>query len=534
MPMKLFGSLRSKIALGYLALGVLFIGLTVFAFVRLEAIERQVAKQRAVAAFLDTVRDVRNLEKSLFQYRKRPDYQESMRQLANGMSLLAAYRPEFHELAPEERIDALHLKLEGHGRLLTSYWQASRGRSVLAKEMEEQIRESRADFFVDAEDLSRSADRALADELRRYRWSLIASVAVVALIVLAAGHLLARRVVRPLKEMERSMVAIANGQLRQLQFRNADKEIASLSAGFNHMLDELQARQRDMVRTEKLATLGTMLSGVAHELNNPLSNISTSTQILIEEIEQPNQAYHKELLEQIDDQTERARRIVSTLLEFARDRAFRREQVEFREIIEETLRLFGGQMSGDVHVGIDVPQGLTVYADKQRLQQVFLNLIKNAVEASPGGGEVHIRAAAFGSQESRSEFTAAMDERFVGLCEAVAGVDVEIRDEGSGIPEEALPRIFDPFFSTKEIGKGVGLGLFVVHEIIAEHGGCITAASKPGEGASFFVRLPDNHVAGIKDGNPASARQRVAPAAAGAEMAAPVPVPPARKEGEAS
>lgn len=518
--MTLFGSLRSKVALGYLALGVLFIGLTVFAFVRLEAIERQVAKQRAIAAFLDTVRDVRNLEKSLFQYRKRPDYQESMRQLANGMSLLAAYRPEFQELAPAERIDALHLKLEGHGRLLTDYWQASRGRSVLAKELEEQIRESRADFFVDAEDLSRSADRALADELRRYRWNLIASVAVVALIVLAAGHLLARRVAQPLKEMERSMVAIANGQLRQLQFRNADKEIASLSAAFNHMLNELQARQREMVRTEKLATLGTMLSGVAHELNNPLSNISTSTQILIEEIEQPNQAYQKELLEQIDDQTERARRIVSTLLEFARDRAFRREQVDLREMLDETLRLFGGQMSGDIHVSFDVPPDLTVYADKQRLQQVFLNLIKNAVEASPGGGEVRIKAAAFGPEESHEEFTLAMHERFAGLCESVNGVDIEIHDEGDGIPEEALPRIFDPFFSTKEIGKGVGLGLFVVHEIIAEHGGCITAASQLQEGTTFFVRLPDTHAAGIKDGHPARVRQSVSPAAVGPERAA--------------
>ncbi|MFZ5510551.1 MAG: sensor histidine kinase [Pseudomonadota bacterium] len=498
MTSMLFGSLRSKITLGYVALGALFIGLTVFAFARLEAIERQVAKQRAISAFLDTVRDVRNLEKSLFQYRKQADYKESMRQLANGISLLGAYRPEFQELAPPERIQGLQNKLENHGRLLTEFWQLVRTKPAQAKDMEEPIRESRADFFVDAEDLSRNADRALADELRRYRWSLIASVAAVALVVLAAGHLLARRIAKPLKEMERSMVAIANGQLRQLEFRTADKEIASLSAAFNHMLEELQARQRDMVRSEKLASLGTMLSGVAHELNNPLSNISTSTQILLEELEQPNAAYQKELLVQIDDQTERARRIVSTLLEFARDRAFRRERVSLREMLEETLRLFGGQLPGSIAIRLEVPESLVMHADKQRMQQVFLNLIKNAVEASPSGGEVCVRAAPFGPYEKPDEFTNAMHERFAGLCEGVAGVDIEISDQGQGIAQDVLPRIFDPFFSTKDVGKGVGLGLFVVHEIITEHGGCITADSAAGEGTRFFIRLPDPNIVPVK------------------------------------
>jgi signal transduction histidine kinase len=240
-----------------------------------------------------------------------------------------------------------------------------------------------------------------------------------------------------------------------------------------------------MVRSEKLASLGTMLSGVAHELNNPLSNISTSTQILAEELGQAEPDYQRELVEQIDSETDRARQIVRALLDFAPERAFRRESVPLQPLLQDTLRLFAGQVPDNVRIALEVPADITVDADRPRLQQVFLNLFRNAVEAMPAGGELTVRAS-----NAAPEAALPGRRRQGGVIAGRPLVEIEVRDTGSGIPADALPRIFDPFFSTKDVGKGTGLGLFVAHQIVSEHGGSIAAESPPGQGTRFTLRLP--------------------------------------------
>jgi signal transduction histidine kinase len=154
--------------------------------------------------------------------------------------------------------------------------------------------------------------------------------------------------------------------------------VLSLTNAFNKMLRELELRQRHLVQSEKLASLGTLLSGVAHELNNPLSNISSSSQILSEEFDDGNREFKKELIAQINDQTDRARNIVRSLLEFSRDKEFKKQQLSLNGLLEETIRFVKGQMTGNVSVQIAVPADLMIVADKQRIQQVLLNLLKNA------------------------------------------------------------------------------------------------------------------------------------------------------------
>jgi signal transduction histidine kinase len=213
-----------------------------------------------------------------------------------------------------------------------------------------------------------------------------------------------------------------------------------------------------------------MLSGVAHELNNPLSNVSSSTQILLEELDQGDLAYQRELLTQIDGETDRARQIVRALLDFAPQRAFRRESVALRPLLEDTLRLLGGQIPESIVVELAVPETIAVAADRPRLQQVMLNLVRNAVDVMPAGGRLMLRAGA--------------------TAGPAATVEIAIEDSGPGIPPHILPHVFDPFFSTKEVGKGSGLGLFVAHQIVGEHGGAIRAESAEGGGARFVLRLP--------------------------------------------
>jgi signal transduction histidine kinase len=320
---------------------------------------------------------------------------------------------------------------------------------------------------------------------------MIGSVIVVAMFMVAIGGLLIRRVGRPLREMEASMDAVAAGRLSQLEMHNEDREIASLTEAFNRMLRELELRQGQLVRSEKLAALGTLLSGVAHEINNPLSNISTSCEILAEEVGagdtasatgQAAQTLHKELIAQIDTETWRARRIVRSLLDYARDRDFKHETLPLAGLVEDTLRLLRGRIPPEVTMTIDIPAELAIGGDRQRLQQVLINLVGNALEAVDGAGEIAIAA-------TRTPAAIPSGALAFGQCPD-GGMEIVVRDDGHGIAAETLPRIFDPFFTTKDVGHGLGLGLFIVFEIIEEHGGCIAVESSPGKGSAFHLRLP--------------------------------------------
>jgi signal transduction histidine kinase len=244
-----------------------------------------------------------------------------------------------------------------------------------------------------------------------------------------------------------------------------DRELVSLNRAFNRMLTELEWRQQHLVRSEKLASLGTLLFGVAHDLNNPLSNISTSTQILREEMDGADTAYKKELVAQIEEETDRARDIVRSLLDFSKTGA--REATNLEKTVNDAIRFIKNEVPPKIEIGVKVPPAITVFADRQQLQQVFLNLIKNAVEAIPGEGRISISAR-----------------------KAKDHAEIKFADTGAGIEPGMVSKIFDPFFTTKGTKTGYGLGLFIVHNIIEEHGGTIDVGSEVGRGTTFLIKLP--------------------------------------------
>jgi signal transduction histidine kinase len=291
----------------------------------------------------------------------------------------------------------------------------------------------------------------------------------------------------PLKAMEGQMEAVANGQLARLSPASSDRELVSLTEAFNRVLDELRRRQQTLVRAEKLASLGTMLSGVAHELNNPLSNISSSAQILREEAD-ADPEFRAQLITDIDDETLRARRIVRNLLDYSGDRAFEALPVPLADLVSDALRFLKARRPPGVEIKLDIAPGLAVQGDRPRLLQVLLNLVGNAYDAmaDSAGGELGIRAQPVTVGEKGDDFPIRSDPCRTGS----QAVDIVVADTGPGIPPEALERVFDPFFTTKDIGHGSGLGLFIAFEIVAEHEGSLTAANRPQGGAVFRIRLP--------------------------------------------
>lgn len=236
---------------------------------------------------------------------------------------------------------------------------------------------------------------------------------------------------------------------------------------------EDQARElyQQLLQAEKLAALGQTISGVAHELNNPLATILTSAERLAQ---RPLDPPVKRAVETILGESERAAKIVRSLLTFARKRQSTRAMVDMNQVVRSTLALRAyEQRVTNITVINALASGLPqVFADAHQIQQVLLNLIINAEQAmlsARGQGTLVIRSWHDADAES---------------------VLLEINDDGPGIPEDVQMKIFDPFFTTKEVGKGTGLGLTVAYAIVQEHGGRIRLETKPGAGASFFVELP--------------------------------------------
>jgi signal transduction histidine kinase/CheY-like chemotaxis protein len=247
--------------------------------------------------------------------------------------------------------------------------------------------------------------------------------------------------------------------------------------------DQTRDLYHQLLQAEKLAALGQTISGVAHELNNPLATILTWAERLSQ---RPVDEKTKRGLETILSESERAAKIVRNLLTFARKRQSTRAMVDLNHVVRETLAL----RSYEQHItNITIVDALAaglpqVFADAHQVQQVLLNLVINAEQAmlaANGRGTLVVRSWHDVDREA---------------------VVLEINDDGPGIADELQPKIFDPFFTTKEVGKGTGLGLTVAYAIVQEHGGRIRLASTAGTGASFFVELP---VSGTPLQRPASA-----------------------------
>src|SRR5438132_7761155 len=235
--------------------------------------------------------------------------------------------------------------------------------------------------------------------------------------------------------------------------------------------DQARDLYHQLLQAEKLAALGQTISGVAHELNNPLATILTWAERLAQ---QSVDDQTRRGLETILSESERAAKIVRNLLTFARKRHTTRAMVDVNQVVRETLALRAyEQRLSNIAILEALPSGLPqVFADPHQMQQVLLNLVINAEQAM-------IAAHGRGTLILRSWHDLDRD-----------AVILEVNDDGPGVPDDVQPRIFDPFFTTKEVGKGTGLGLTVAYAIVQEHGGRLTVKSEPGGGASFFVALP--------------------------------------------
>ena len=330
------------------------------------------------------------------------------------------------------------------------------------------------------------------------------SVGFIAIASLSVGFFVHRLVYLPLRDLESGARRLASGNLDQLIPVRGSDEFGKLAASFNAMTNalrdsraelrdwahtleqkveertrELRRAQAETVRGEKLASVGLLASGIAHELNNPLTGILTFSHLLRQKM--PDNSPDAEDMDLVIDETKRCAAIIKRLLDFAREKQPENEFTDLNRVIEETVRIVERPAHlRDIEITLVLDRTLPeIWIDADQIKQVIMNMLVNAQHAVAEKGSIVVRTCL--SPHDRAPAPGA---------EPISMVEMSIVDTGCGIPEQNLQQIFDPFFTSKAVGTGTGLGLSVSHSIVEAHGGLIEVESTVGEGSTFRIFLP--------------------------------------------
>ncbi len=313
------------------------------------------------------------------------------------------------------------------------------------------------------------ADRVHAAERAEGRTVLLTVVySLLALAIGVGGALVSQRLLSPIQTLTEGVKAVAAGDLtRKVELRSRD-ELGLLAREFNAMAASLGRQRDELRRAERLAAVGRISAQITHEIRNPLNAIGLNAELLAEELEDAQApAEARQLVVAISREVDRLNGVAEEYLRFARLPRPSLGRHDLNELVGSLLDFLAPELQA---AGVEVvrelaPAALPLRADEGQLRAVFLNLVRNSREAMPGGGRLTVRTRRGGE-----------------------AVEAEVADTGGGIPPEDLTRIFEPFYSTKE--RGTGLGLAFVLQVVKEHGGTVRCESAAGRGTTFTLRLP--------------------------------------------
>ena len=330
------------------------------------------------------------------------------------------------------------------------------------------------------------------------------SIGFIIIASLFVGLFVHRLVYVPLIDLETGAKRLSSGNLEQMIPVRSEDEFGRLASSFNSMTvalrnsqeelrewghtleqkvekrtQELRIAEAESARSEKLASVGLLAAGIAHELNNPLTGVLTFTSLLRKKM--PDGSLDAEDLDLVIRETKRCATIIRRLLDFAREKTPEKNFSDLNQIIEDTVRIIERPASfRDVEIAMDLDPNLPpIWVDADLIKQVVMNILVNAQHAIEQEGSITVRSRR--SPDAKSPEPGK---------EPVPMAEISIIDTGCGISEKNLKRIFDPFFTSKEVGKGTGLGLSVSHGIVRAHGGLIEVDSTVGKGSTFRIYLP--------------------------------------------
>jgi len=463
--------IRAHLALVFLLFFVVSAGITLATWMILSHLEKRLQFLESADDFNREVLQARRYEKNYFLYGARLG--DVLYHVGAAREQLIFAGDELRAVVGDESLDRLDTHLGRYQALIVRLdaLDASEGRGGAERHaIEEKLRVEGAELVKAGRDLADRERRTVRTLLRVTRAVPVAFLFMVLSVAVYGADFLSRHLIRRLNRLMELTRRIGKGDLSPIvPVRKFRDEFTNLVVALNRMMHELEHRHAAMVQSQKLRAVGRLTAGVAHELNNPINNIMLTAAALQDDYETLSEEERRELVGDLIEQADRSRRIVRNLLDFAREGEMRLEPVDLAEIVKGAVALVGNQLKlSGVKVVWDLPADLPfVSGDRQHLSQIFVNLVLNAVDAMPEGGNLTIAG------ESDGDFVA-----------------ISVRDRGTGIPAHMLPLIFDPFFTSKPMGQGTGLGLSVSLGIARQHGGDIRVHSRQGEGATFSVILP--------------------------------------------
>jgi two-component system, NtrC family, sensor kinase len=467
-------SIKARLTLLFLILFLVSAAVSITAMFMLSMINYRVQYMSLSDRIANEIQHTRRIEKNYFLYNS--DLSEVKEHINNANALLEQASLELGHVVGSQELDNIHSDLEKYNEIADS---------LIAHGNDPAYRQS-TEFTLAAQELRNNGSKMLEVSLdisRKERQFINSTVSMAKrihiglLIVLLALSIfivsnISRHLIKRLNRLMDATQRFAEGDFVPITpTRKYMDEFSHLAIAFNHMMYELEKRQSLLVESHKLRAIGNLTAGIAHELNNPLNNIIITSEMLKTDWKELPEEECADMINDLVVQGERAQQVVKNLLDFARESETKTEYLRIDTLIAETIQLVKNQtklskVKIEEAIGKNLPP---IYGDRKLLIQVLLNLIINAIDAMPNGGNLTITVK---------------EEKKIGF------LAVQVTDTGGGIPEHIIKSIFNPFFTTKPTGSGTGLGLSVSRGIIEKHGGHIDVESKPGQGTTFTVYLP--------------------------------------------
>lgn len=465
-------SLRFRITAGFLICFLMALSITLLSLYVLLQLQTKLHFLEVADTFMLELQQARRFEKNFFLYGT--NLPDALAHVHTAQQLIRVNAAQLAEVVGVSQVEGLQQEILQYAQLLEVLLGTAADPARTASDrpqVEAALRRHGAAVLGQGLQLVQQERQAVAQMLNLAKQVPLYFLVLLFVVMAFLAHKLSRQILGPLSRLKRFTQQISQGETAPVPPAHGyQDELYDLTQALQTMLTELQHRQEILTQSEKLRALGTLTAGIAHELNNPINNITLTAYSLRDDAESLSQTERMTMVQEIIAEADRLRGIVSHLLDYARESEVSLEPVDLPQLLQETLLLVGKQLKlAGAQLAVDLPSGLPpVRGDRRQLRQVFLNILLNALDAIPSQGHIHMAVR----------------------LESPETLAVSIQDNGPGIPAAIFPSIFDPFFTTKPPGQGTGLGLAVSQGIIARHGGAIRVASAPRQGATFTVVLP--------------------------------------------
>lgn len=459
-------SIKGQIFIIFTATFISLVGLTLLNFWSLSSVKASLLRGERYYDLLNNILEVRRFEKNFLLYHDMESLREGAEYLEKIDSLSSELSRDIIRVTDKTSFDNFLANLKTYENDIDLY---ARGMTNGLKN--EEIRLAGKAMVDFSEHLLATKKLLVHRALFRASFLPFAFLAICLLLTMLVIKLISQGLLKPLKALHHTIRRVAKGDFSPAPYMELHPhEISRLIRAFNRMAHEIETNHKDLLHAKKIAALGTFTAGIAHELNNPINNISLTAETFVENHFESMDDDAKELMNDILDQAERAGDIVRNLLDFSRSENPDFSDLDAVNIAASTAALVKNQTRlAGITIKYDIQDNLpAVRGNLRNLQQVFMNLFLNAVHVMREGDALIVRVS-----EDPPCF-----------------VRFDVEDTGCGIDSEILERIFEPFYTTKSVGQGVGLGLSVSYSIIMRHGGKIEARSEKGKGSVFSVFLP--------------------------------------------